>query len=94
MIYRGAVFADSARFDRCLQLWLHALKLKQANKVSLSKDLLRFAQVKIPFSAGFTMNAKFFSLVLSFKFSKMVNILMFLSLGFFIGGKCGTREQV
>ena len=25
---RGAVFADSARFDRCAQLWLHALGLR------------------------------------------------------------------
>ena len=25
---RGAVFADSARFDRCAQLWLHALNLR------------------------------------------------------------------
>ena len=27
-ISRGAVFADSARFDRCSQLWLHALALR------------------------------------------------------------------
>ncbi|XP_076030914.1 protein fem-1 homolog B-like isoform X1 [Oratosquilla oratoria] len=45
VIFRGAVFADNARFDRCLQLWLHALRLKQSNKVSVVKDLLRFAQV-------------------------------------------------
>lgn len=45
VIYRGAVFADNARFDRCLELWLHALKLRQKNHVSVVKDLLRFVQV-------------------------------------------------
>jgi Fem-1 family protein b len=45
VIFRGAVFADSARFDRCLQLWLHALRLRTLNCVSIKKDLLRFAQV-------------------------------------------------
>lgn len=45
IIYRGAVFADNARFDRCLVLWLHALKLRQKNQISVVKDLLRFAQV-------------------------------------------------
>ncbi|MCL4141303.1 UNVERIFIED_CONTAM: hypothetical protein GTU68_045574 [Idotea baltica] len=45
VIFRGAVFADNARFDKCLNLWLHALRLKQSNKVSVVKDLLRFAQV-------------------------------------------------
>ncbi|ROT76986.1 protein fem-1 homolog B [Penaeus vannamei] len=45
VIFRGAVFADNARFDRCLQLWIHALRLKQLNKVCVMKDLLRFAQV-------------------------------------------------
>ncbi|XP_076259680.1 protein fem-1 homolog B isoform X1 [Rhynchophorus ferrugineus] len=45
IIYRGAVFADNARFDRCIELWLHALKLRQLNRISIVKDLLRFAQV-------------------------------------------------
>nr|CAI5816886.1 unnamed protein product [Callosobruchus analis] len=45
IIYRGAIFADNARFDRCVELWLHALKLRQKNYVSVAKDLLRFAQV-------------------------------------------------
>lgn len=45
VIFRGAVFADSARFDRCAQLWLHALHLKQATNLPVTKDLLRFAQV-------------------------------------------------
>lgn len=47
VIFRGAVFADNARFDRCLQLWAHALRLKQINKVCVMKDLLRFAQVNL-----------------------------------------------
>ncbi|XP_045483090.1 protein fem-1 homolog B isoform X1 [Harmonia axyridis] len=45
VIFRGAVFADDARFDRCLDLWMHALYLKQKNYISVPKDLLRFAQV-------------------------------------------------
>ena len=45
IIYRGAVFADSARFDRCAQLWLHALRLRQGTSLPVTKDLLRFAQV-------------------------------------------------
>lgn len=45
VIFRGAVFADNARFDRCIDLWLHALYLRQLNYVSIVKDLLRFAQV-------------------------------------------------
>ena len=45
VIFRGAVFADSARFDRCSQLWMHALRLRQSQCLSVSKDLLRFAQV-------------------------------------------------
>ncbi|CAG5015161.1 unnamed protein product [Parnassius apollo] len=45
VVFRGAVFADEARFDRCLALWRHALQLRHHNKVSVVKDLLRFAQV-------------------------------------------------
>ncbi|CAG9127370.1 unnamed protein product [Plutella xylostella] len=45
VVFRGAVFADEARFDRCLALWRHALALRQYNNVSVVKDLLRFAQV-------------------------------------------------
>ncbi|XP_012285319.1 protein fem-1 homolog B isoform X2 [Orussus abietinus] len=45
IIYRGAVFADNDRFDRCIDLWLHALELRQLNNKSVMKDLLRFAQV-------------------------------------------------
>lgn len=45
IVFRGAVFADEARFDKCLALWRHALALRQYNEVSVVKDLLRFAQV-------------------------------------------------
>ncbi|XP_050401288.1 protein fem-1 homolog B [Patella vulgata] len=45
VIFRGAVFADSARFDRCIALWMHAMKLRQKNNRTISKDLLRFSQV-------------------------------------------------
>ncbi|KZC09299.1 Protein fem-1 like protein B [Dufourea novaeangliae] len=45
IVFRGAVFADTAKFDRCIDLWLHALNLNQLNNVSVVKDLLRFAQV-------------------------------------------------
>lgn len=55
IIYRGAVFADNARFERCLELWLHALRLRQKNHISVVKDLLRFAQV---FSQMLHVNVK------------------------------------
>ncbi len=47
IIYRGAVFADAEVFDKCVNLWLHALLIKQQNlkNTSVSEDLLRFAQV-------------------------------------------------
>ncbi|XP_022670280.1 protein fem-1 homolog B-like isoform X3 [Varroa destructor] len=43
--FRGAVFADSANFERCLELWLHALSLKERSGACVVRDLLRFAQV-------------------------------------------------
>jgi len=45
IVFRGAVFADDARFDRCIALWLHALRLRQRIHLTVAKDLLRFAQV-------------------------------------------------
>ncbi|XP_065219810.1 protein fem-1 homolog B-like isoform X2 [Planococcus citri] len=45
VVFRGAVFADHSKFDRCIMLWLHALYLSQLNKISITKDLLRFSQV-------------------------------------------------
>ncbi|GFN74293.1 protein fem-1 homolog b-like [Plakobranchus ocellatus] len=45
VIFRGAVFADNGRFDRCIALWMHAMVLRQVNGRSINKDLLRFSQV-------------------------------------------------
>ena len=45
IVFRGAVFADTASFEKCIHLWLRALILRQKNKRTISKDLLRFAQV-------------------------------------------------
>ncbi|XP_053983870.1 protein fem-1 homolog B [Hylaeus volcanicus] len=45
IIFRGAVFGDQGKHDRCIDLWLHALYLKQLNNVTVVKDLLRFARV-------------------------------------------------
>jgi len=45
IVFRGAVYADDARFDRCICLWCHALRLRQRMQLSVAKDLLRFAQV-------------------------------------------------
>ena len=48
VIFRGAVFADDARFERCIQLWMHSLRLRKGlepGKANISLDLLRFAQV-------------------------------------------------
>lgn len=36
---------DSANFERCLELWLHALSLKERSGACVVRDLLRFAQV-------------------------------------------------
>ncbi|XP_051918219.1 protein fem-1 homolog B [Hippocampus zosterae] len=45
IIYRGAVYADNMDFERCIKLWLHALRLRQRGQRNTHKDLLRFAQV-------------------------------------------------
>lgn len=45
VIFRGALYADVGRFDRCIDLWFHALMLRHTNDVTVRKDLLRFAQV-------------------------------------------------
>lgn len=54
VIFRGAVFADNGRFDRCIALWMHAMILRQRNSRSINKDLLRFSQV---FSQMVTLKA-------------------------------------
>lgn len=45
IFYAGAVFADQANFPRCIQLWLHALRIKRTAKTSVVEDLLRFSQI-------------------------------------------------
>ena len=45
IIFRGAVFADSSAFDKCIALWHKALCLRQGNERTIAKDLLRFSQV-------------------------------------------------
>lgn len=45
VIFRGAVCADNGRFDRCIDLWQHALNLRQNIQISVQRDLLRFAQL-------------------------------------------------
>ncbi|XP_033322201.2 protein fem-1 homolog B [Megalopta genalis] len=45
ILIRGAIFADNAKFDRCMELWLHALYLKQLNNVSIVKDLPMFTKI-------------------------------------------------
>ncbi|GLH15625.1 Protein fem-1 homolog B [Gryllus bimaculatus] len=43
--FRGSVFAEEGRYDRTAELWLHALRIRQQNKVSVSNDLIRFAEM-------------------------------------------------
>ncbi|XP_017892142.2 protein fem-1 homolog B-like, partial [Ceratina calcarata] len=45
VVFRGILFAESERFDKCIDLWLHALHLKQMNDIPVGKDILRFVQV-------------------------------------------------
>jgi len=45
IIYRGAVMADHGQFNKCIELWLHAMTISQNLNMPISKDLLRFAQV-------------------------------------------------
>ncbi|GAB0097965.1 Protein fem-1 homolog CG6966 [Sergentomyia squamirostris] len=47
--YRGAVYADSGRFDRCVELWMYALTMQQSILEPLSSmtqsSLLSFAEL-------------------------------------------------
>ena len=45
IVYRGAVYADSLQFNRCIKLWTRALHFRQLNDRSAHNDLLRFAEV-------------------------------------------------
>ncbi|GLH16089.1 Protein fem-1 homolog B, partial [Gryllus bimaculatus] len=43
--FRGTMFAEDGRYDRSAELWLHALRMRQRNKLSVSDDLTRFAKM-------------------------------------------------
>lgn len=47
--YRGAVYADAGRFDRCIELWMYALTMQQSILEPLSpmtqSSLLSFAEL-------------------------------------------------
>lgn len=47
--YRGAVYADSGNFERCINLWKYALEMQQINLEPLSpmttSSLLSFAEL-------------------------------------------------
>lgn len=45
VVFRGAVYADHMKFEKCILLWLHALHLQRTNALPITKDLLRFSQV-------------------------------------------------
>ncbi|XP_055374246.1 protein fem-1 homolog B [Condylostylus longicornis] len=45
IIFRGAIYADQRIFDKCEKLWFYALQLRKDNKISIERDLLRFAQL-------------------------------------------------
>lgn len=80
IIFRGAVCADNGRFDRCENLWLHALQLRQNNGLSIQKDLLRFAQL---YAQMYHVNYKFNMINVSpgiFDSFPLLNILLFSSL--------------
>ena len=56
---RGAVFADSARFDRCAQLWLHALNLRCVVGLFFAFSILLFDAVGVP-KNGISIKSHFF----------------------------------
>ncbi|KAI1296529.1 Protein fem-1 -like protein B [Halotydeus destructor] len=43
--YRGALYADTGRFDRCVMLWMHALRIKVQARQVISKDITRFSLI-------------------------------------------------
>lgn len=47
IVYRGACLADAFQFKSCLKLWLHGVTISQKNNLSISEDILRFAQVNM-----------------------------------------------
>lgn len=51
IVFRGAVCADNGRFDRCESLWLHALALRQNNKVSQQNYVRKFSNQNTYFNS-------------------------------------------
>lgn len=47
LLYRGAFFADSMRYDSCLQLWLYALEIRTERNTTLHSDTVFVAQAII-----------------------------------------------
>eukprot|EP00096_Caligus_rogercresseyi_P013612 TRINITY_DN6240_c0_g1_i1.p1 TRINITY_DN6240_c0_g1~~TRINITY_DN6240_c0_g1_i1.p1 ORF type:complete len:621 (-),score=152.82 TRINITY_DN6240_c0_g1_i1:189-2051(-) len=45
IIYRGAMLADLHAYDKCILLWLHALRIDKSVSGVVSMDLLQFAQL-------------------------------------------------
>jgi hypothetical protein len=54
LVFRGAVYADSALFGRCIDLWFHALKLRQilSSFVQFGKEIITFTTSSFPLSAA------------------------------------------
>ncbi|XP_040581893.1 protein fem-1 homolog B isoform X1 [Lepeophtheirus salmonis] len=45
IIYRGAMLADGFMLDKCILLWLHALRIEKSNKEGISMNLFHFVQL-------------------------------------------------
>ncbi|GLH16192.1 Palmitoyltransferase Hip14 [Gryllus bimaculatus] len=43
--FQGSVLATEGRFDTCIELWLHALRIRRQKKETVSKNLIQFAEV-------------------------------------------------
>jgi hypothetical protein len=47
LLYRGAFFADSMRYDSCLKLWLYSLEIRTERNTILHSDTVFLAQAII-----------------------------------------------
>lgn len=47
LLYRGAFYADSMRYDSCLKLWLYSLEIRQDRNTILHSDTVFLAQAII-----------------------------------------------
>ncbi|XP_043933490.1 protein fem-1 homolog B-like isoform X2 [Protopterus annectens] len=43
--YRGVVYAEQGEYDLCINLWLHALYLRQKNNIDTHEELFRLVQI-------------------------------------------------